>query len=149
MYQLLFMRKKRHFYFLLFKLNVHSAVLSFIFEFSCDLTIRCVLRRFFLNGNGRTDGPTDRRTDTTSYRDATAHLKRRNSKTLSGGDREENKRRTRRFRHENRDSLHLLWPSCHVFLRNVNIGQKFVCYKYSLKIYLWFKTNPNSLAQFV
>ena len=35
--------------------------------------------------DGRTDGPTDRRTDTTSYRDATAHLKRKRiqSSTLS------------------------------------------------------------------
>ena len=57
--------------------------------------IRCVLRRFLLNANGRThgdtdgrtdlrtygrtDGPTDLRTDGTSYRDATAHLKKTES----------------------------------------------------------------------
>ena len=34
----------------------------------------CVLFTFE-NNAGRTDGQTDRRTDTTSYRDTTAHLK--------------------------------------------------------------------------
>ena len=48
----------------------------------------CVLFTFENNTgptDGRTDGPTDRRTDTTSYRDATAHLKKTNLKMARAG----------------------------------------------------------------
>ena len=46
----------------------------------------CVLFTFE-NNTGPTYGPTDRRTDTTSYRDATAHLKRKREEKPEQRDR--------------------------------------------------------------
>ena len=47
----------------------------------------CVLFTFE-NNTGPTDGRTDRRTDTTSYRDATAHLKRKEGWRGDGNSKE-------------------------------------------------------------
>ena len=52
----------------------------------------CVLFTFENNTeptDGRTDGPTDRRTDITSYRDATAHLKKESKREEDGEEDEE------------------------------------------------------------